>query len=331
MNYFLFQRGQISLFATASVLLALFAGGAWAYPNFGSIDVVRNLLVDNAFLGIAALGTTLVILSGGIDLSVGSVMAFTSIALAILVENAGLHPLAAIPLVIAVALLFGLVQGGLIQYFELPPFMVTLAGLFFARAAAFGVAPQSAGITNSFVGDFLVDRCSINIRIGSGEFDLPLTVQIWLLVTLATLILLTQFRFGRSIHAIGGDSHAAKLMGIPVASTRVAVYGLAGAFSGLAGVTFSLYQQSGDPASCRGLELDAIAAVVIGGTLLRGGVGSVIGTTMGVMILGLIQTILAYQGNLSSWWARIAIGALLLIFVSLQRVLESTIRRLHRP
>ncbi len=323
------QRGQLSLAATAAVLVALFAGGALAYPNFGSLGVVRNLLVDNAFLGIAALGTTLVILSGGIDLSVGSVMAFTSIMLASLVENAGLHPLAAIPIVVCIALIFGFIQGALIQYCDLPPFMVTLAGLFFARAAAFAVAPQSAGITHAFVGDFLVERCSFDLRIGAEELNLPLTVQIWLLATVAVLILLTQFRLGRSIHAIGGDAHAAMLMGIPVASTRIAVYALAGALSGLAGVAFSLYQQSGDPASCRGLELDAIAAVVIGGTLLRGGVGSVIGTTMGVMILGLIQTILAFQGNLSSWWARIAIGMLLLLFVSLQRVLESTIRRLH--
>lgn len=324
------SRGQLSSAATAAVLLALFVGGALAYPNFGSLEVVRNLLVDNAFLGVAALGATIVILSGGIDLSVGSVMALASIVLATLIEKAGLHPLAAMPVVIGAALVFGFLQGTLIEFFELPPFMVTLAGLFFARALAFMVAPQSAGIIHPFVGDILAEKCALAFRVGSSQIILPLTVLIWIAATVSILALLTQFRFGRAIYAIGDDAHAAKLMGVPVAATRIAVYSLAGALSGLAGVVFSLYQQSGDPAACRGLELDAIAAVVIGGTLLRGGVGSVIGTTMGVMILGLIQTILAFQGNLSSWWARIAVGALLLLFVGLQRTLEAMIGRTRR-
>lgn len=314
-------RDHAALLATVALLVALFAFGAIAYPNFASFAVLRNLLVDNAFLGVAAIGATFVILSGGIDLSVGSVMAFTGILVATLVERAHVHPLSAFAIAIAAGVAFGTTQGALIALFDLPPFLVTLAGLFFARGAAFAVHPQSIGIVDPFVAGMLNDALSVHVPLGPRGMTLPLTVPIFLATLFAAWIALGHTRFGRAIYAIGDDAAAAALMGLPVAATRVRVYALSGALSALAGIVFVLYQQSGDPASCKGIELDAIAAVILGGTLLRGGSGSVLGTFAGVLVLGLIQTIITFQGNLSSWWTRIVAGALVLGFLLLHRAL----------
>ena len=313
---------DLPLVATAAVLVLAFLVGALRYDSFASWAVVRNLLVDNAFLAIAAVGATGVILSGGIDLSVGAVMALSSVILARLVESAGLHPLAAIALVLLVGLLFGLAQGLLIRLFELPAFLVTLAGMFLARGLAFAVHPQSLGIKHAFVADVLNDRLSFTLPLGRGVL-IPCTVVAAAIVLALAWWTLRQTPFGRSVYAIGDDEHAATLMGLPVGPTKVAVYGLAGLLSALAGVAFALYQQAGDPTACKGLELDAIAAVVIGGTLLSGGAGSVVGTLMGVLILGLIQTIITFEGTLSSWWTRIVVGALVLAFVGLQRTIDA--------
>jgi galactofuranose transport system permease protein len=313
------------LLVTCGVMAALFVFGAIAFPHFASVAVVRNLLVDNAFLGVAAIGATFVILSGGIDLSVGSVMACTSILLATLIERWHVHPLAAIGVVLAAGVVFGTVQGLLIARFDLPAFLVTLAGLFFARGAAFAVHPQSIGIQHSFVAHTLNETLSVPLPDGSGG-AIPLTVVVLLVVLLLAWGTLGQTRFGRAVYAVGDDESAAGLMGLSVGATRVRVYAISGGLSALAGVVFALYQQSGDPAACKGLELDAIAAVVIGGTLLRGGVGSVIGSLVGVLILGLIQTIISFQGNLSSWWARIVAGGLVLLFLCLHRMLSRVSR-----
>jgi galactofuranose transport system permease protein len=316
------RQRNIPLAATALVLILIFAYGASAYPGFASWGVVRNLLVDNAFLGVAAIGATFVILSGGIDLSVGSVMAFTSILVASLIERGGIHPLAAFSVAIAIGAVFGCAQGIFIQLFSLPPFLVTLAGMFLARGAAFAVHPQSLGIKHPFVADTLNDALSVHIPLGARGVYIPITVFLVISLLLAAWFGLRHTRSGRTLYALGDDEHAASLMGLPVARSRITVYTLSGLLSALAGIVFSLYQQSGDPASCKGLELDAIAAVVIGGTLLRGGVGSVIGTAMGVLILGLIQTLISFQGDLSSWWTRIVVGLLVLLFLTLQRILD---------
>ncbi|MCX5688435.1 MAG: sugar ABC transporter permease YjfF [Planctomycetota bacterium] len=303
--------------ATWLLLLGLFAFGAASYPNFASVAVIRNLLVDNAFLAVAAIGMTFVIISGGIDLSVGSVMAFSATLAAALIESAHLHPLVAAAVVLLTGLAFGLVQGLLIALLEVPPFMVTLAGMFLARGAAFAVHPQSRGITHPFVSATLNESLALHLPLGPRGIVIPPTVIAMLVLVLLAWILLRHARFGRAVHAIGDDPAAAKLMGLPVARVKVQVYALCGCCSALAGLFFALYQQSGDPASCKGLELDVIAAVIIGGTLLKGGVGSVVGSLAGVMILGLIQTIISFQGDLSSWWTRIVAGGLVLVFLLL--------------
>lgn len=314
-----FSRRHVSTLASLVVLLVAFAFGSARYDHFASALVLRNLLVDNAFLGVAALAVMFAIVLGGIDLSVGSVMAFTGIFVAWLVAEGSVHPLAAFALALVVGTAFGAGQGVIIHSLRLPAFLVTLAGLFLARGAAFAVHPQSLGVKHPFVTRTLGESLALPLPFGTPATTLPIPVLIAAVAFIVAWFVFGYTRFGRSIHAIGDDEAAASLMGVPIARTRIATYSISGFLASLAGILFVLYQESGDPASCRTLELDAIAAVVIGGTLLRGGVGSVAGTAIGVGILGLIQTILVFEGTLSSWWTRIAVGGLVLAFIALQR------------
>ena len=314
----------ISLLATAVVLIALYTVGCIWFPNFGSLRVGVNLIGDNAFLGVAAVGATFVILSGGIDLSVGAVVAFTSILIASLVGN-GTHPLVAISVSLIIGALFGTGMGCLIRWFELPPFLVTLAGMFLARGMGFVVHPQSLGIEHPFFLKHITEDLSIHL---TERVSLPCTATCYLMIFIVALLVAHYTRFGRYIYALGGDEQSATLMGLPVGQTKIFTYTASGFCSVLSGVVYTFYTQSGDPASCVGLELDAIAAVVIGGTLLTGGVGFMAGTAMGVLLLGLIQTLITFQGNLNSWWTRIVVGMLVLVFILLQNVISSASGRL---
>lgn len=306
----------IPLLATALVLLALYGAGCALYPNFGSLRVLVNLFGDNAFLGVAAVGATFVILSGGIDLSVGAVVAFVSIFIADALAR-GVPPGLAIALALLIGAVFGAAQGWLIRGFELPPFLVTLGGMFFMRGLGFVIRDQSAPIEHPFYMETL-GRLAIPL---SGRVTFPFTATCLVLVVLAASWIATMTRFGRSVYAIGSSEPSALLMGVPVGRTKVWIYALSGFFSALGGIVATFYMQSGNPASFVGLELDAIAAVVIGGTPLTGGVGFVPGTLMGVLILGLIQTLVIFQGNLTTWWTKIAVGLLLLLFILLQKAL----------
>jgi ribose/xylose/arabinose/galactoside ABC-type transport system permease subunit len=298
--------------------------GCLLYRNFFSLRVAVDLFGENAFLGIAAIGVTLVILSGGIDLSVGSVVAFSSILIATMVGN-GVSPLVAILITLLVGALFGSLMGSLIQWFELPPFLVTLAGMFLARGLGFRIYPQSLGIKHPFFLRFVSDDLSVSLFSG---VSWPFTATCYIVIFLIAVIIAHYTKFGRYIYAIGGDEHSAKLMGLPVGRTKVLLYTVSGFCSALAGVVYTFYTQSGNPASCVGLELDAIAAVVIGGTLLSGGAGFMAGTLMGVLILGLIQTLIVFQRNVNSWWTRIVIGVLVLLFILLQNIVSRISGRL---
>lgn len=308
----------IPLLATAAVMIGLYMSGCLSFPRFGSLRVLVNLFGDNAFLGVAAIGATFVILSGGIDLSVGSVVAFTGIFIAKLMD-AGMDPMAAILLALVIGTLFGAGMGSMIHFYELPPFLVTLGGMFLARGMGFVVHNQSLGISHDFYLHTISQTLAIPV---SGRVSFPFTASCFVVMLLVAVFVSIYTKFGRNVYALGSSEQSARLMGVPVGRTKIAIYGLAGFCSALGGVVATFYMQSGNPASFVGLELDAIAAVVIGGTLLTGGVGFVSGTMMGVLILGLIQTLITFQGNLNSWWTKIAIGGLLLLFIVLQRFLS---------
>ncbi|MDF2600730.1 MAG: yjfF [Methylobacterium brachiatum] len=300
------------------VAALLFAAGyclcATQFPAFLTTRVVGNLLTDSAFLGIVAVGTTFVIISGGIDLSVGSVVGFTTVFLALAIERWGIPPLAAFAIVLGAAALFGAAMGALIHVFEMPPFIVTLAGMFLARGAGFLLSTESVPINAPLYS--AVADLSLSLP-GGGR--LTLTAGVMLAVFLVGGVLLHATRFGATVYALGGSRHTTGLMGVRVGRNTIPIYALSSLLAALAGIVFSLDTASGTPLSAVGVELDAIAAVVIGGTLLTGGQGGILGTFLGVMIGGLIQTAITFDGTLSSWWTKIATGLLLFAFIALQQ------------
>lgn len=303
---------------TGSVLLALFALCAIQFPFVLSTRVLTNLLTDNAVLGMLAIGMTVVIVTGGIDLSVGSVMAFVAVLLAVMITQLGIDPWFAFSTAIAFGIAFGALQGLAIHALGAPPFIVTLAGMFVARGAASMMTQESIAIVHPLYD--ALGQAAIPLP-GAGR--LTLSAIVMLIGFAAVAVLLRRTRTGANIYALGGNSRAAQLLGVPIRSTIVTTYALSGLTAALAGILYSLYTRSGYPLAGIGAELDAIAATVIGGTLLSGGYGGVLGTLLGTLILGLIQLYITLQGTWSSWVAKIAIGALLLAFIVSQRLLST--------
>jgi ribose/xylose/arabinose/galactoside ABC-type transport system permease subunit len=306
--------------ATVGLFLAMFAAGAIMYPGFLSGQVFLNLLIDNTFLIVLAVGMTFVILTGGIDLSVGSVVALSMMIAAALLQ-AGWNPIAVIALVLLTGATFGLLMGLVIQVFEIQPFIVTLAGLFLARGLCYVISVDSITVTDPFFTAMAQARIPL-----TGNLFIAPGVVIALVVVAIAFYVLHQTRFGRTVYAIGGGESSALLMGLAVPRTKVLVYGISGLCSAVAGILFSFYSLSGYSLAATGLELDAIAAVVVGGTLLTGGYGYVLGSLAGVLILGIVQTFISYEGTLSSWWTRIVIGALLLAFILLQKLFSRKVK-----
>ena len=307
----------VPLLGTVAVFVLTAGYGSLAYSGFFSAQVFLNLLIDNAFLCIVGVGMTFVILSGGIDLSVGALIALTTMVSAALVEHAHWSAWETIPLVLAIGAAFGAFMGWLIQRFRLQPFIVTLAGMFLARGLCYLISIDSISITDATYAAISQER----IPLGGGA-SVTVGAVIALVVVALGAWIAHATEFGRTVYAIGGSESSALLMGLPVARTRVLVYTISGFCSALAGVVFTFYMLSGYGLHAIGLELDAIAAVVIGGTLLAGGIGLVAGTLSGVLVLGLIQTLITFDGSLSSWWTRIVIGALLFAFCLLQRLTQ---------
>jgi ribose/xylose/arabinose/galactoside ABC-type transport system permease subunit len=312
------NRSLRPLIATLVIFLLAYAAAAIQHPAMLSTRVLGNFLTDNAYLGIVAVGMTFVIISGGIDLSVGAVIGFTTVLVAVLVNGAGLHPLAAFAIAIAAAAAFGALMGAAIAWLQMPSFIVTLAGMFLARGGASVLSQDSIGIAHPF---YATISRSYLLLPGGGRLTVVAGVMIAVFVLGALLAHRT--RFGSAVYALGGNQTSAALMGVPVARTTILTYALSSTLAGLAGVVFSLYTKAGYSLSGIGVELDAIAAVVIGGTLLTGGYGFVAGTFIGVMLQGLVQTYIVFDGSLSSWWTKIVIGALLFLFILLQRVVFS--------
>ena len=309
------KERYLPLMATIAVFLALFVTGGIFYKHFFSTLVLGHILADNAFIIIAAIGTTFVILSGGIDLSIGSMIGFVGVTMAFL-DTQGWHPLASAVVLLAFGLLFGACQGFIIDFCGIQAFIVTLAGLFMLRGACFMVSLDSVPIRHPFVGVF----ADASIPLPDGGF--LASSAIVMLVVLAVAIVIAHFtRFGTNVYAIGGDRTSAILMGVPIRRTTVMIYALGGFYSALGGVIYALYTSSGYPLAGTGNELNAIAAVVLGGTLLTGGVGMVAGTLFGGMILGLIATLIIFNGSLNGAWIMISSGVLLFLFIVMQRSL----------
>lgn len=310
-----FPQRFLPVVATFAVFVVTFGAGSVRYENFASGQVVANLFVDNSFLIVLAVGMTFVILTGGIDLSVGAVAALsTMIAAATL--NAGWPPLLSIITVLGSGATLGLLMGLVIHHFEVQPFIVTLAGMFLARGLCFLISVESVSITEPAFREFASGAITL-----PGDITLTYSVVIALAVVLAALYVLHLTRFGRTVYAVGGSESSARLMGLATSRAKVGVYVVSGFCSALGGLLFSLYMLSGYGLHAVGMELDVIAAVVIGGTLLAGGTGYLVGSVVGVLVLGTVQSLISFEGTLSSWWTKIVIGALLLAFIVLQRLI----------
>lgn len=302
----------VPIIATFALFVGLFGVGGMRYEGLTDPQVLLSLLIDNAFLIVLGVGMTFVILTGGIDLSVGSVVALSTMIAAKTLQL-GWSPYLSIAAVLVTGTVLGLLMGLLIHYFDIQPFIATLAGLFLARGLTYLISVESISINNSTFSELAFGTVYI------GDYYIRWTALLALAVVVVAAYVLARTRFGRTVYAIGGSESSAMLMGLRVGATKVGVYVISGFCAALAGLLFSLYILSGNSLHAIGMELDAIAAVVIGGTLLTGGRGYVVGTLLGVLVLGAIKTLISFDGTLSSYWIRIITGVLLLTFVVVQR------------
>jgi simple sugar transport system permease protein len=309
---------NLPILVTLGLFIIMFGLGSVAFRGFFSLQNFLNLFIDNAYLLILAVGMTFVIISGGIDLSVGSMLALSGMVTSFLLEKAHMSPLFVIPIVLLMGISLGLFMGYLIQAFDLPPFIITLAGLYLARGLCYVVSLFTIAVKNDFFE--AVAHAQVNI-IGTNFLSVGALIAIG--VVLVGFFISRYTKYGRTVFAIGGSEQSALLMGLPVASTKIATYALSGFCSALAGIVFTFYTLSGYGLNGSGMELDTIATVVIGGTLLTGGVGNLFGTVLGVLVYGIIQVLIVFQGTLNSWWTRIVIGFLVFVFCLLQRLFES--------
>lgn len=316
------------LVITILLFIALYVAGVIVFgeKNFGKPQVFFNLFINNAGLIVAAVGMTMVLITGGIDISIGSVIGMTCMLLAWMMEKQQMSAGLSIIIVLIVGIIFGLVQGILVAYFKIQPFIVTLAGMFFARGMTAIISSDMISITNeTFLG---MANAKIHLPIlgvinKKGNMVYPYvypSVLIALIILILAFYILKFTAFGRSIYAVGGNEQSALLMGLNVKLTKLKVYILNGFLAALAGFVFALNSCGGFVEQARGFEMEAIASAVIGGTLLTGGVGNVIGSLFGVLIKGTIESLITFQGTLSSWWTKIAIAALLCFFIILQSI-----------
>jgi ribose/xylose/arabinose/galactoside ABC-type transport system permease subunit len=312
------RRARIAAWIQSSaavlVLLAVTLLGALAFgPKFASINNFMNIVEDSSFLLLLAIGMTFVIMGEGIDLSVGSMLALGAVMAAWAGQDGSTILALILPLIVGAAI--GLANGALISYGRMAPFIVTLGALLFARGLAFFVADNGNKV-------FLIPDETLFNQLGQGEL-LGLSYPIWIAGTAFVIgwILFNRTKYGSAVAAIGGSEDAARLMGLPIARVKIACYMGTAVLATLAGMMIAARSGSGLSSIAQGWELQAIAAVVIGGTLLTGGKGSMVGTLAGVLLLGVIQNLINQVGTLRPEWQFVVSGAFLLIVVVVQTLL----------
>lgn len=305
-------------FVTVILFIVLYGIGIAMYNGFSRPQVFWNLLIDNASLIIVTVGVTFTIITGGggIDISVGAVVALVCMCLAYLLQNTELAIPVVICLVLLIGIVIGFVQGYLISVFKMQPFIVTLAGMFFCRGMTAVISRDTINIDNPSYVAIASERINM---FGTGFISVGALVA--LIVLIIAIIVLKYTKFGRTIFATGGNENSASLMGLPVTKTKILAYVISGFCAALGGVVYSWTMLSGYTLHAMGMEMDAIASSVIGGTLLTGGVAFMPGTIFGVLIQGIILTFITFQGTLSAWWTKIVVGALLCIFIIMQALI----------
>jgi ribose/xylose/arabinose/galactoside ABC-type transport system permease subunit len=286
--------------------------GVARYEAFLTPQNLSNVLRQNSMLGLVALGMTFVILSGGIDLSVGALLTVAGVVAA---QLSAQNAMVAIIAGVGSATLLGAANGLVIAKARIQPFIVTLAMLIAARGAALGVTAEQSVTFAPGAGGL--------IWLGRGDIArIPVPIVLLILAYLLGWLVLRYTRFGRSVYALGDNEEAARLMGLRADGLVVGTYALSGMLAGLAGVVLAARLGTGQPVAGIGWELDAIAAVVVGGTLLTGGVGGAGSTFVGVLLLGVIFNLFNLEGTISPWWQSVLRGAFLLGVVITQNRLQ---------
>lgn len=325
---------SILLLITIVLFVVMYGAGCIIYADkgFTHLQTFLNVLINNAGLICVVCGVTCVMLTGGIDISVGSLVAMDCMFLAVGMEHWGMKSPVLMLLVLLIGIVFGAVQGFCIAYLDIQPFIVTMAGLFFARGMTAVICTDQVSI----VSDALFVKLSstkLNIPFGIGAYankkgvlQIPYvraSVLVALIIVVIIFLMLRYTRFGRSIYAVGGNSQSATLMGLDVRKTKMKTYVLSSFLTSIGGICYCLNTMCGTTTQATGLEMDAISSAVIGGTLLTGGVGNIIGTLFGVLINGTISTLVKSNGKLVSSWANIVTAILLCFFIVLQAILAN--------
>ncbi|TDC55798.1 ABC transporter permease [Actinomadura sp. KC345] len=313
----LFRRRGLDLIRSGNLLvvfLLLCVVAALLAPEFLTTRNIANLLQQSSLTGIVAIGMTLVILTAGIDLSVGSTAAFGGMLVAVLMSDGGFNPVLAILVTLAAGAAAGGIMGGLTAYLSLPAFMVTLAGLTSIRGLTYlltGGTPAGGDAPDAFqlIGGGFIGR-------------VPIVGLIFIGVTIIAALILRGTTFGEYIYATGSNREAARLSGVPVRAVTMAVFTISGLLAALAGILLTSRLTIGQPTAFSGLELDAIAAVVLGGTNLFGGRGKVFGTFIAVLLLSVLSNLFNLMG-LSSFFQMLVTGLILVAALILNRILEN--------
>nr|WP_292191893.1 sugar ABC transporter permease YjfF [Butyrivibrio sp.] len=311
----------IVIFFVMYIGAIIFQGGGFTKPQ-----MLFNILNANSALIITSVGLSIVMITGGIDISVGGVVALVSMCCAVYLDKMGGSIIGSIGIALGIGLLYGIVQGFLVAYLDIQPFIVSLAGMFFARGMTTIVNTAPFNVENP---TFVALKDTRIIVPGMGSYTrkgiyVPAYVEIGVIVALAVVLLLFVVlrwtKLGRSFYAVGGNKQSALMLGINVKRTKFLSHLICSVLAGIAGYVYFLHVGSGSASHAMGMEMNAIASSIIGGTMLTGGVGNLIGTLFGVLSLCTIQTIVASAGLDDAWWTGITIAAMLCIFLIIQSV-----------
>jgi simple sugar transport system permease protein len=323
-----FYGNNFLVLITIVLFIAMYVVGVFIYrsKNFGSLNSFFDMLNSNPGLIVIAAGMTMVLVSGGIDISVGSQVAMYCMMFAFFMEKKGVGCWTMIGVVLFTGVIFGLVHGILVAYFKIQPFIVTLAGMFFARGMTAMISPQTIDITNSTFMKLATTRIYFpfgGYTNAAGIYQRPfiyLSVVLALAALIAVYAMMTWTKFGRSVYAVGGAEQSALLMGLNVKRTKLMVYTVNGLLTAFGGFLFCLFSTGGAVEKAQGFEMQAIASSVIGGALLTGGVGNVLGSFFGVLVQTTITKFINFNGTLANGWSSVVLAAIMSFFIILQSV-----------
>lgn len=323
------NSNTLLLLITIGLFIVMYAIGCIVYGSkgFSHLQTFLNLLINNSGLLCVTCGMTCIMLTGGIDISVGALIAMDCMFLSVGIEQWEMNPVILIILILIMGLVIGLAMGLCVGVLEIQPFIVTMAGMFFCRGMTAVISTDQVSITKN---EAFVALANLKIKLpfggytnGKGVYQVPF-VRVHVIVALIVLIviffMLKYTKFGRNLYAVGSNETSAAMMGLNVKATKVKAYVLSSFLCSIGGICFCLNTMSGSVRQALGLEMDAISSAVIGGTLLTGGVGNVFGSFFGVLINGTISTLVKTNGKLLSSWSNIAVAALLCFFIVLQAI-----------